>query len=349
MSSSTTTRAPLLDALNGVRPERTPIWLMRQAGRYLPEYRALRAQHSMLEMVKTPELAATVTLQPLDRFDLDAAIIFSDILPPLEELGLHLEFIKGEGPHIDNPIRTVADVERAVTAEIGSVMPFTGEAIGIVRQAFGSRGIPVIGFTGAPFTLASYAIEGGPSKHLARTTAFMWQEPIAWDRLMNKLADLAAANLVQQIAAGAQVVQIFDSWCGELAPADYRAFVLPYSRRVVEAGKAAGVPVIHFGTGTSGFLPDLRELGADVIGVDWRTDIRSARSGLGAGVGIQGNLDPMTLFGPVGVIEERAGAILEQAAGMDNFVFNLGHGILPETPIDHVAHLVDYVHRKRFT
>jgi uroporphyrinogen decarboxylase len=344
VSLSSTATSAVIAACTGERPARTPIWLMRQAGRYLPEYRELRARYSMLEMVRTPELAAKVTLQPLERFDLDAAIIFSDILPPLNTLGLNLEFIKGEGPLIDNPVRSARDVERLCEAEIGDVLPFTCEAIKLVRTELGERSIPVIGFTGAPFTLAAYAIEGGPSRNLARVKAFMLSEPVAWDRLMTKLAELAGENLRQQAAAGAEVLQIFDSWCGELAPVDYRAFALPYSRRVIEIAKTTGVPVIHFGTGTSGFLADLRELGADVIGIDWRIDLATAREILGADTGIQGNLDPVTLFAPAEIVERRAQEILDQAAGADRFIFNLGHGILPETPIENVARLVDYVH-----
>lgn len=322
----------------------TPIWLMRQAGRYLPEYRRLRQKYSLLTLVKTPELAVEVTLQPMRTFDLDAAIIFADLLPPLEGMGLSLEFAPDEGPVIHNPIRAPADVAALRTPPAEEALPFTLEALHLVRRELPpSRAL--LGFAGAPFTLACYAIEGRSSRHYLRTKSFMYCEPAAWHELMGKLAAVVGDYLAAQVRAGAQAVQLFDSWVGTLSPADYRENVLPYSRQALAAAKAAGALVIHFGTGTAGLLELLREAGGDVIGLDWRISLDEAWTRLGEDVAVQGNLDPVTLLAPHAVLERRAADVLRRAAGRPGHIFNLGHGVLPQTPVESVAALVDFVHR----
>ncbi len=324
----------------------TPVWLMRQAGRYMVEYRTLRERYSILEMIKTPELACEVTMQPIQAFDLDAAIIFADILPPLEGMGLGLEFIKGEGPLIHNPVRSPADVEALRVLPPQEALPFTLEAIRLVRGELASRNIPLIGFSGAPFTLASYAIEGGGSKNHVRVKSLMMGEPAAWHQLMTKLSQVVGEYLLAQAEAGAQALQLFDSWVGQLSPADYREYVLPYSRRALEIAGAAGVPIIHFGTDTAGMLPLIRQAGGDVIGVDWRIDLADGWRLLGPDVAVQGNLDPVALFAPWPELRRRAQAVLDSArsTGWHGHIFNLGHGILPQTPVDNVRRLVDFVH-----
>lgn len=322
----------------------TPIWLMRQAGRYMAEYRALRQKYGILELIKTPDLATEVTLQPIRAFALDAAIIFADILPILEGAGLELEFIKGEGPVIHNPIRTAADVEALAVRPAEETLSFTLQAIRQVRQELAGQ-VPLIGFSGAPFTLACYAIEGGSSRHYLVAKRFMYENPAAWHKLMEKLAWLVGDYLRAQAAAGAQALQLFDSWVGALSPADYRAYVLPHSRRVIEiATEKADIPLIHFGTDTAGMLPLLKEAGGDVIGVDWRIDLAEAWQRLGPEVAIQGNLDPLLLLAPIPEIEKQAARILDSAAGRPGHIFNLGHGIQKQTPVEHVAALVDFVH-----
>ncbi|RME44869.1 MAG: uroporphyrinogen decarboxylase [Caldilineae bacterium] len=333
--------------LNACRREpvdAVPIWLMRQAGRYMAEYRALRQKYTILEIIKTPELAVEVTLQPVNAFDLDAAIIFADILPPLEGMGLQLTFEKGEGPVIHNPLRTPADIAALRLPDPRESLAFTLQAIRLARRELDGR-IPLIGFSGAPFTLASYAIEGGSSRNYTRAKSLMYNQPDAWHVLMDKLATLVGEYLYAQAEAGAQVLQYFDSWVGALAPADYREYVLPHAQKAIARARQSGVPVIHFGTGTSGMLPLIKEAGGDVIGVDWRIDIADARRILGETVAIQGNLDPLTLFAPLPVLKQRAAAILDSMDGHPGFIFNLGHGILPNTPVEHVAALVDFVHQ----
>jgi len=332
-----------LDACNQRPTDAVPIWMMRQAGRYMPEYRALREKYSILEMIKTPELAVEVTLQPANAFDIDAAIIFADILPPLEGMGLKLTFEKGVGPIIHNPIRTPADIAALAQPDPRESLPFTLEAIKMTRQELAGR-IPLIGFSGAPFTLASYAIEGGSSRNYILAKSLMYREPQAWHSLMEKLSTLVGEYLFAQAEAGAQVLQMFDSWVGALSPADYREYVLPHSARAIARAKEAGVPVIHFGTNTSGMLPLIKEAGGDVIGVDWRIEMTEARKILGTDVAMQGNLDPVTLFAPSDVLKKRAAAIIDQMRGHPGFIFNLGHGLLKETPTGIVAELVDFVH-----
>ncbi|MCB9121662.1 MAG: uroporphyrinogen decarboxylase [Caldilinea sp.] len=324
----------------------TPVWLMRQAGRYMAEYRALRQHHTILELIKAPELACEVTMQPINAFDLDAAIIFADILPPLEGMGLSLEFVKGEGPLIHNPVRTRADVEALTVRPAEETLPFTLEAIKLARRELAARGVPLIGFSGAPFTLAAYAVEGGGSKNHARVKGMMMSDPATWHLLMEKLSQVVGGYLLAQAQAGAQVLQLFDSWVGQLSPDDYRAHVLPYSRRAIEIARAGGVPIIHFGTDTAGLLPLIREAGGDVIGVDWRIDLDAAWHMLGDGVAVQGNLDPIALFAPWEELRPRIQQVLDRAhaVGRPGHIFNLGHGILPQTPVENVKRLVEFVH-----
>ena len=321
----------------------TPVWFMRQAGRYMAEYRALRAKHSILELCKTPELAAQVTLQPIDRFPLDAAIIFADILLPLEPMGLSLEFAEGEGPVIHNPVRSQADVERLKVID-GGELEYVAEAIRQARRALNGR-VPLIGFAGAPFTLASYAIEGGSSRNYLLTKQLMYCEPKAWHQLMDKFARVITGYLRRQIKAGAQAIQLFDSWVGCLSVGDYVEYVLPHVQLIFEGLKREGVPMIHFGTGTSAMLRQMRDAGGDVIGVDWRIHLDEAWATVGHDVAVQGNLDPLTLFAPLHEIERRVADILRRAGGRPGHIFNLGHGILPTTPIEHVAATIDMAHK----
>ena len=321
----------------------TPVWFMRQAGRYMAEYRALRAKHSILELCKTPELAAQVTLQPIDRFPLDAAIIFADILLPLEPMGLSLEFAAGEGPVIHNPVRNQADVERLNVID-GGELDYVAEAIRQARRALNGR-VPLIGFAGAPFTLASYAIEGGSSRNYLLTKQLMYSEPKAWHQLMDKFARVITGYLRRQIKAGAQAIQLFDSWVGCLSVGDYVEYVMPHVQLIFEGLKREGVPMIHFGTGTSAMLPQMREAGGDVIGVDWRIHLDEAWAAVGHDVAVQGNLDPLALYAPLHEIERRVTDILRRAGGRPGHIFNLGHGILPTTPIEHVAATIDMVHK----
>ncbi|MBI3551827.1 MAG: uroporphyrinogen decarboxylase [Elusimicrobia bacterium] len=319
--------------------DRTPVWFMRQAGRYMKEYRDLRKKYSILQLAKTPELACEVTLQPIRAMPIDAAIIFADILLPIEPMGARLRF--APGPVIDNPVRSAADVRRLKDFDSREGLSFVLRAIALARRELGP--IPLIGFAGAPFTLASYLIEGGPSDHFLKTKAFMLEQPKAWDQLMGKVRRITAAYLKAQVEAGAQAVQLFDSWVGCLSPEQYRKCVLPHSRFVLSALKSSGVPVIHFGTGTAGFLEDFASAGGDVIGVDWRLDLDAAWGKIGARA-IQGNLDPTVLFAAKPVLKSAVRDILARACGRKGFIFNLGHGILPQTPVENVKAVVDWVH-----
>lgn len=322
----------------------TPVWLMRQAGRYMVEYRTLREKYTILELIKAPELACEVTMQPINAFDLDAAIIFADILPPLEGMGLQLEFIKGEGPVIHNPVRTKADIEKLATPAPQEALHFTLDAVTLTRKELDAKNIPLIGFSGAPFTLASYAIEGGSSRNHDKVKGLMMSDPEAWDLLMSKLATVAGEYLLAQAHAGAQALQLFDSWVGQLSPDDYRQYVAPYSKKALDIASQAGVPLIHFGTNTNGMLTDIRDAGGDVIGVDWRIDLDNAFEILGDDVAVQGNLDPIALYAPWESLKARAKQVLDRADGRKGYIFNLGHGILPQTPVDNVKRLVDFVH-----
>jgi uroporphyrinogen decarboxylase len=333
--------SPFLRACRREPVPYTPVWLMRQAGRYLSEYRQIREKVPFLELCKTPELAAAVTVSAVERLGVDAAIIFADILPILEPMGMHLEYTAGDGPVLHNPIRQVADVEhlREVTPE--ESLPFVLQAISIARAQLKPH-IPLIGFAGAPFTLASYMLEGGGSRQYIHTKTFMYTNPHAWHALMTLLSRNLVRYLNSQIAAGAQAVQLFDSWVGTLPPADYRTFVLPYSQAVL-SNLTPGVPVIHFGTDSGTLLELMRQAGGDVIGVDFRIELDHAWQRLGE-VGIQGNLDPVVLYADQAYVRQRVQRILQQAAGQAGHIFNLGHGILPTTPVDNVLALVDAVH-----
>ena len=320
-----------------------PVWFMRQAGRYMEEYRQVRARHSILDVCKTPELAAQVTLQPIERFSLDAAIIFADILLPLEPMGAQLAFLADEGPVISNPVRDRAAVD-ALKPIDPEALGFVYDAIRLARKALEGR-VPLIGFAGAPFTLASYLIEGGSSRNFIETKRFMYHAPEAWHRLMDKLARVIVGYLKAQIEAGSQAVQLFDSWVGALSPDDYREYVQPHVRLIFDGLKGMKVPCIHFGTGTATLLEHMKQAGGTVIGVDWRIGLDDARRRLGDDVAIQGNLDPVVLFAPLHEIERRVRAILRQAGEAPGFIFNLGHGILPGTPVEHVQATIDMVHK----
>ena len=321
----------------------TPVWFMRQAGRYMKEYRHIRERHGLLHMFKTPSIAAEVTLQPVRALGVDAAIVFADILLPLEAMGIRLEFAPGEGPVIHNPVRTGADVDALRVPDPDADLGFVMETLRLVRPQLDAA-TALIGFAGAPFTLASYMIEGGASQSYLKTKSFMYGDPAAWELLMSKLADMVTAYLLAQAAAGAQAVQLFDSWVGCLGPADYRAYVLPHTRRIFEALAARRVLSIHFGTATGDLLPLMRQAGGDVLGIDWRTPLDVAWRRVGPEAALQGNLDPATLLAPREIIEDRARDILERVAGREGHIFNLGHGILPPTPVESVKALVEFVH-----
>ena len=320
----------------------TPVWFMRQAGRYMAEYRTLRERHSLLDICRIPDLATEVTLQPVRRIDVDAAILFSDLLPPLEPMGLPFDFVKGEGPQIEQPISGPSDIDRLRVFEPRESLAHVLTAIGQIQRELGGV-VPLIGFAGAPFTLASYAIEGGHSNHFARTKALMYGHPDAWHRLCGKFAAVVSDYLVAQIDAGVDAVQVFDSWVGTLNAADYREFALPHTRRIFEA-VGRRVPTIHFGTGTATILEELRDAGGDVIGVDWRIPIDEAWERIGEDHSVQGNLDPTLLLGPTARMFERADDVLDRVGGRPGHIFNLGHGILPSTPVEHVQMLAQYVH-----
>jgi uroporphyrinogen decarboxylase len=321
---------------------------MRQAGRYMPEYREIRARHSMLDVIGTPELAAEITLQPINTFDLDAAIIFADILPPLISMGLKLEFVKGEGPVIHNPIRQTKDIDLLATPPAGATrLSATLEAIRLVTVELDKKGLPLIGFAGAPFTLASYAIEGGGSKNYVRTKCLMYAEPAAWKRLMDKLVTVQADYLLAQAEAGASALQLFDSWAGlALSRHDYGRYVLPYNQKLFQELAASGVPVINFSTGTAAYIEDVASCGGDVVGVDWRMPLDWAWSRIGYDRAIQGNLEPVALLSPWRELKARTDDVLQQAGGRPGHIFNLGHGIFPDTPVENVRSLVDYVHEQ---
>ena len=308
----------------------------------MAEYRALREKHSLLELCRTPDLATEVTLQPVRRIEVDAAIIFSDLLLPLEPMGLPFNFIKGEGPAIEHPIRSSADIDQLRLFEPREALGHVLEAIGQVQRELQGR-VPLIGFAGAPFTLASYAIEGGHSNNFAHTKSLMYGHPDAWHRLCGKFATVVGDYLNAQIDAGVNAVQVFDSWVGALSPADYEEFVLPHTRRIFESVNGR-VPTIHFGTGTATLLEHLRDAGGDVIGVDWRIPIDTAWERIGADRAVQGNLDPTLLLGPAGRLLDAAEDVLTRVGARPGHIFNLGHGILPSTPLEHVQMLARHVH-----
>jgi uroporphyrinogen decarboxylase len=332
-----------LKACRGENVDYTPVWLMRQAGRYLPEYQAIRASVDFLTLCKTPELAAEVTLQPVDILKVDAAILFSDILIPVESMGMRLEFSDKEGPILSEPIRGKSAVEKIIIPDIEEDLPFILETIRILRKELENK-VPLIGFSGAPFTLATYMIEGGTSKNFLNTKKMMFQHSGVFDYLMEKLTITVISYLSAQIKAGVQAIQIFDTWAGTLTPVDYKKFVLPYVKRTVSDLKKEGVPIIYFVNDCAGILKEVKKLDADVIGIDWRIDISDAIKKLGKKTVIQGNLDPCALFLPKESLEERVKDILWKGENAKGHIFNLGHGILPQTPVENVIAMVEAVH-----
>jgi uroporphyrinogen decarboxylase len=333
----------LLRALRREPVERTPVWFMRQAGRYLPEYRELRGDRDILETIRTPAEAVEITLQPLRRMPVDAAIVFSDIVVPLVAIGFGFRIEAGRGPVLDDPMRSDDDLKRFRPIEPEVDEPFTAEA---VRLLVKELEVPLIGFAGAPFTLASYLVEGGPSRDHAKTKTLMYGEPAVWDRLMRALVDVVVPHLRAQAAAGASALQVFDPWVGALAPAAYRANVLPHMRQLFARLSDLDVPVIHFGVGTSELLGSMREAGGDAIGVDHRVALDRAWERLGSATAIQGNLDPAVLLAPWDVVQHEAISVLDRAGGRPGHVFNLGHGVLPDTPVETLQRLVDLVHAR---
>ena len=321
--------------------ERTPVWFMRQAGRYMPEYRAVRKDYSLIEICKKPEVAARVTIEAAEILKVDAAIIFADLLLPLEVMGLPFHFAAGEGPRIERPVRTAEDVAQLRTdraADLG----YVSEAVKLVSKHFGDK-LPVIGFCGAPFTLASYMIEGGGSRNYVFTKKMMYSASAGWNDLMAKLVSVTADYSAEQVRAGADAIQIFDSWVGCLSVEDYRRYVLPHVTSLVKRLRKTGVPIIYFGTDSATLLPSMKETGAEVIGLDWRIPLDEGWQSLGFQGGVQGNLDPVLLFAEWKELKSRAADILHCAAGRAGHIFNLGHGILPETPVENVKALCNYV------
>lgn len=331
-------------AARGLPVSRTPVWFMRQAGRVLPEYRAVRSVLSLLEICRRPDVCAEVTLQPVRRFGVDAAILFADIMHPLIGAGVSLDIADGVGPVIHHPFATMADVSTLRQLDPMADLPYVLETIGLIKADLGDR-VPLIGFSGAPFTLAAYLIEGKSSRDFARTKAMMFGAPDVWHALMDKLADIVTVYLAAQRGAGADALQLFDSWVGCLAPSDYQQFVQPYTRRIFSRLQALGAPLIHFGVNTAMLLGDMRRDGADVIGVDWRIPLDDAWSIIGAGTSIQGNLDPTVLLGSRDMIERKVNGVLHRAGHRNGHIFNLGHGLLPQTPVESVELVVETVHK----
>ncbi len=334
-----------LDACRRRSTDVRPVWFMRQAGRYMKQYRDIRKHHGIIEICKRPDLAAAVTLQPIEVLDVDAAIIFADLLLPVEPMGLKLEFRSGEGPHIDNPIENSTDIDALSTSNTDD-LGYVGESIQLVTRALAGK-VPVIGFVGAPFTLASYMIEGGPSKNYIKTKKLMYHDETLWRRLMGKIVDVLGTFALMQVSSGARCIQVFDSWVGALASDDYVRYVQPYSRALIERIRTSGVPVIHFGTGCSGFFRELHAAGGDVMGVDWRMNIDQAWMDISYRSAVQGNLDPVALFAPLPEIKTKVHEILKRTGTRPGHIFNLGHGILPETPVENVKAVVQFVREFR--
>ena len=330
-----------LKACRRQETDRPPVWFMRQAGRYQEEYRAIRKRHSLVEICKIPEVCAEVTLLPIEQFGFDAAIVFSDIMIPLEPMGIDFEYKPGVGPIIHNPIQSKADVEKLKDLDLGKDLQYTGESLGILKRELN---VPCLGFVGAPFTLASYMLEGGPSKSYIQLKSFMYTQTEAWHMLMDKLANSMANYLLFQVESGAMAVQIFDSWVGILNVEDYREYVRPHMEKMIANIKAkTEVPVVHFGTNSQHLLQDMKACGSDVVGIDWKTDMAAAWESMNYEVAVQGNLDPTLLFADWELIEKRARALLDSMPNKPGFIFNLGHGILPKTPEENVGNLVKLV------
>lgn len=334
-----------LDACRRRPTDVRPVWFMRQAGRYLKAYRDVRSKHSILEICKRPDLASLVTLQPVEILDVDAAIIFADLLLPVEPMGLKLKFVSGEGPVIDNPVRTSTDVDSLSISNTDD-LGYVGESIKLVSSALAGK-VPVIGFVGAPFTVASYMIEGGATRTFHNTKTLMYRDETLWRRLMGKLVDVLGPFAVLQVASGARAIQVFDSWVGALGPDDYVRYVAPYSRALIERIRSAGVPVIHFGTGAAGYFRELHAAGGDVMGVDWRLNIDQAWLDISYRSAIQGNLDPAALLAPLPELKAKVTELLKRTGTRPGHIFNLGHGILPETPPDNVRAVVQMVREFR--
>ena len=334
-----------LDACRRRPTDVRPVWFMRQAGRYLKQYRQIRAKHGILDICKRPDLAAAVTLQPVEILDVDAAIIFADLLLPVEVMGLKLRFAPGEGPVISNPVRTSSDVDSLSISNTDD-LGYVGEAITMVSKALAGKA-PVIGFVGAPFTVASYVIEGSSSRAFLRAKQMMYGNETLWRRLMGKLVDVLGPFALMQVAAGARAIQVFDSWVGALGPDDYVRFVAPYSRALIERIRSSGVPVIHFGTGAAGFFRELHAAGGDVMGVDWRANIDQAWMDISYRSAIQGNLDPAALFAPLSEIRMKVTELLKRTGTRPGHIFNVGHGLLPETPVENVKAVVQMVREFR--
>ena len=323
----------------------TPVWFMRQAGRYMSAYRGIRARHTLLDICRQPELAAAVTLQPVDAIEVDAAILFSDLLLPLEPMGIPFDFLQGEGPVIDPPVRSIERINQLRLFEPREALAHVMDTIRLLVRRLSDR-VPLIGFAGAPFTLASYAIEGGPSRNFARTKALMYGEPTAWHKLADLFATVVSDYLIAQVQAGVQAVQLFDSWVGALSPLDYSEFALPHSQKIFDALRPLDVPTLHFGTGTMTLLPLMRDAGGDVIGLDWRVPLDKGWDLIGADRAVQGNLDPTLLLGPVERMLRGALDVIQRAGGRNGHIFNLGHGILPNTTLEHVQLLARFVHQQ---
>jgi len=334
-----------LDACRRRPTDVRPVWFMRQAGRYMKEYREIRKHHPILEICKRPDLAAQVTLQPVEALDVDAAIIFADLLLPVEPMGLKLKFVEGEGPVIDNPVTTSADVDSLSISDTDD-LGYVGESIQLTVRALAGR-VPVIGFVGAPFTMASYMIEGGPSRTFLKTKTMMYRDETLWRRLMGKLVDVLGSYALIQVSAGARAIQVFDSWIGALGSDDYVRYVAQYSRALIERIRSGGVPVIHFGTGTGGYFRELHAAGGDVLGVDWRVNIDQAWMDISYRSAIQGNLDPALLFAPLPELKTRVNELLKRTGTRPGHIFNLGHGIMPETPVENVKAVVEMVREFR--
>lgn len=327
-----------LQACRQLPTDRTPVWFMRQAGRYMPEYRAIRKDYPILDICKTPRIAAEVTMQPIEALDVDAAIIFADLLLPFEPMGLNLEYVKGDGPKIHNPVRTTQDIDGLEVDRVAE-LNYVGEALKLTREALPAEKA-LIGFVGAPFTLASYMIEGGGSRHYAVAKRLMYSDKGAWDALMEKIVQVITPFAASQVAGGADVIQVFDSWVGALSPGDYERYVLPHTRKLIRQIQDIGVPVIYFGTGASSYNPLLHQAGADVLGLDWRVRLDEGWASINHEAAVQGNLDPIALLAPSAEIESRVNDILTRADGRPGHIFNLGHGIIPETPVEHVKAVV---------
>lgn len=331
----------LVQAARMKQTERTPVWFMRQAGRVLPEYRKVRSSYGLLEICRQPELAATVTLQPVERFDVDAAVIFADIVTPLVGVGVDLKIVEQVGPVIAAPVRSRSDLERFRQLEPDQDLPYLLEALRLVRAELPQEKA-LIGFSGAPFTLATYLIEGGPSRNYATTKSLMYSQPDLWHELMNRLSAMIIGYLLAQARAGAQVLQLFDSWVGWLSRRDYLEYVFPYTGNIIRSVKGGGTPVVHFATGAGGLNKIIKDGGADVVGLDWRIPLDEAWESLGD-VAVQGNLDPAVLLAPPAVVQDQTRDVLERAGGRPGHIFNLGHGFLPQTPLDNIFHMIDCV------